>query len=521
MKSQWRGDPSLVRIVDLSQSVKVNPGPAPYHAPPHYNHHEYLDESFHRSELMGLVDVDRLNLGDDGQPCLEVTMSVDPMGSHAELFWLDDRVMFGKLPAEKQHLIRDVTQLPIQRMCGPAAIVDLTDFGPGEEIGVSILEERGAHIRLDDIVILKTGYSEAVNARGLKFSQDNYEASPGLSPEAGLWLAQRRIKALAMDTRSPEVESKVWQDPDRAISFPVHRMMHEIGAVIVEDLTNVTQVKSSRVYAVCGVPLKASGLSGGAARFIVVDDQGTVTDLSNPIYSHPGGLPAGVAAGRREDWARRAEIFRRLRIQKISFTGLGYGYPGGMPDWAEFVTFNTRLGTHVIAPVRGDTTGGATHLSPRQVWGDARVARVRGAGPESSITAADLESALGDGYDGESVIIRTAYSDWHSTDSEYWLRSPYLTVDAVDWLVAHESPLVVCDFPSVDSESDSLAAPRQRALLDQGIPVVLSATNLWMLRRDRVTLACLSLPIEGLDSSPVRLVAFEGAIDRSAIESGS
>jgi arylformamidase len=511
----------MVRVVDLSQAVEASPGPAPYHAPPHYNHHEYLDDNFHRSELMGLVDVDRLDLGDDGQPCLEVTMSVDPMGSHAELYWLDDRVMFGRLPADKRHLIRDVTQLPIQRMCGPAAIVDLTDFGPGEEIGVRTLEERGAHIRRDDIVILKTGYSEAVNEKGLKFSQDNYEASPGLSAEAGSWLAQRGIKALAMDTRSPEVESKVWKDPDRTISFPVHRTMHEIGAVIVEDLTNVTRVKSSRVYAVCGMPLKASGLSGGAARFVVVDDQGNLTDLSNPISSHPRDLPALATAGRSEDWARRAEIFRRLRIQKISFTGLGYGYPGGMPDWAEFVTFNTRLGTHVIAPSRGDATGGATHLSPRQVWGSARVARVPGAGPESAISAADLESALSNGYGGEAVIIRTAYSDWHYTNPEYWLRSPYLTVDAVDWLVAHKAPLVVCDFPSVDSACDSLAAPRQQALLDAGIPVVLSATNLWMLRRDTVTLACLSLPIEGLDNSPVRLVAFEGAIDRSAIESGT
>ena len=70
----------MVRVVDLSQAVEASPGPAPYHAPPHYNHHEYLDDNFHRSELMGLVDVDRLDLGDDGQPCLEVTMSVDPMG---------------------------------------------------------------------------------------------------------------------------------------------------------------------------------------------------------------------------------------------------------------------------------------------------------------------------------------------------------------------------------------------------------------------------------------------------------
>jgi hypothetical protein len=170
----------MTRVIDLSQTVSPWPGPAPHYPPPHYTHHEELDAEFHRSALMGLVDICRLDLGSPARTCSEIAMSVDPMGSHAEVYWLDDRVMFGTLPAEKRWLIKDMAQWPVQRMVGPTAIVDLTDFGPGSEVDIPDLESRASHVREDDIVLLRTGYSERIAREGLKFSQANYSGSPGL-----------------------------------------------------------------------------------------------------------------------------------------------------------------------------------------------------------------------------------------------------------------------------------------------------------------------------------------------------
>ena len=399
----------MPRVIDLSQAVAAWPGPAPYYPPPHYSHHEELDAEFHRAALMGLVDISRVQLGSAARTASEVTMSVDPMGSHAEVYWLDDRVMFGTLPAEKRVNIKDMAQWPVQRMVGPAAVVNLTDFGPGSEVDIPDLESRASHVRRDDIVLLRTGYSERIAREGLKFSQANYSGSPGLSPRAGQWLADKGIKALAMDSRSPEVEAKVWKDPNREISFPVHRTMHDAGVVLIEDITNLTRIRSPRVWAACGVAVKASGLSGGSASMLVVDGE-EVIDVTNPTGSYPGEAPAPGSAVRPEDWRRRGDVFRRLRIRKITFKGLNYGYPRNMPDWAEFISFSSRLGTHIVTP----PAYGPAELPLAMRFGRASVLRLRDVGPQMAIGAASLRAAAEGVQPGDALILRTDYADWNA-----------------------------------------------------------------------------------------------------------
>jgi kynurenine formamidase len=45
--------------------------------------------------------------------------------------------------------------------------------------------------------------------------------------------------------------------------------------------------------------------------------------------------------------------------------------------------------------------------------------------------------------------------------------------------------------------------------MDQQIPIIEFAAHLDRLREERFTLFALALPVQGLDSCPVRLVAFE------------
>jgi len=504
----------MPRVVDLTLPTSAWPGPDPYYPPPLYNHHEELDEQFNRSELMGYLDLSKLTLGGPHRVAMNVTMSVDPLGTHAEVYWLDDRVLFGTLPPEKRWLIRDMTQLPVQRLVGPAAVVDVTDFGPGAEIGVAALRERARHVQEGDIVLLKTGYSDRIIKDGLKFSQANYSGSPGLSPEAGQWLADIGIKALGMDSRSPEVERKVWTDKDRAVSFPVHRMMHEKGVVLIEDLTNVTQVTRDRVWAACGIPLKSKGLSGGPARMIVLESPGGAPiDVSNPAFPHPRPAPGAGDPGRYEDAGKREQIFRRLRVQKITFSGLRYGYPGGMPDWAEYVCFNTHLGTHIVMPRPFGHTDpqGPADLSGAGLLGPATVFRLAGVGSAQAISARALKDAARAYRPGTTMILQTDYADWNYPLETYHRDTPYLDADAVAWIEQQHPPLLVCDFPAVDAADRWAEGANERTLAAAGIPIVYSCANMWLIRQESVTLACLPLAVKGLDAAPVRLIAVEGA----------
>src|SRR5665648_510649 len=82
---------------------------------------------------------------------------------------------------------------------------------------------------------------------------------------------------------------------------------------------------------------------------------------------------------------------------------------------------------------------------------------------------------------------------------------------AAEWLIEKQVKMIITDFTSVDgSESAKENGGKVRhSLFQNNIPIVNMATNLWMLRKTRLFLACLPLSITGLDASPVRLIAVE------------
>jgi len=51
--------------------------------------------------------------------------------------------------------------------------------------------------------------------------------------------------------------------------------------------------------------------------------------------------------------------------------------------------------------------------------------------------------------------------------------------------------------------------PNHQLLFNNGIPMVESMTNLRLLKKERFLIFILPLPIKGLDSSPVRIIAIE------------
>lgn len=88
---------------------------------------------------------------------------------------------------------------------------------------------------------------------------------------------------------------------------------------------------------------------------------------------------------------------------------------------------------------------------------------------------------------------------------------PYLTEEAVRWLADEKKINLIGSDASGIEVKGVPNQPNHQYLMDREIPIIEFASNLDALRRVRFTLFVLALPIEGLDSCPVRLIAVEDA----------
>jgi kynurenine formamidase len=164
----------------------------------------------------------------------------------------------------------------------------------------------------------------------------------------------------------------------------------------------------------------------------------------------------------------------------------------------------THTGTHVDAPAHVDRAGlGIERVPLAALVGAARVIDVSGRGPGALITPADLEGRI---PRGGRVLLRT---DWDRQWGRpgYYQKFPALTAEAAELLVEAGTRLLGLESPSVHPAIE--LAIHQR-LLNSDIMIVEGLVGLRRLPED-VWLVVAPLPLQGLDGSPCRVLAFPGA----------
>lgn len=177
-----------------------------------------------------------------------VSMSVHT-GSHVDspLHCLEDGVPIGEIPLEK--------------VVGEALVVSLTHIGANVGVTVRDLEGYETRIREGDILLLHTGWSDR------KFGDPDYFiASPYLTDEGALWLAERKPRAIGFDF----FQERAAKTPDfRPEDFTVHRIFMSRGIVIMEGLTNLGALGGERVL-FFAAPLKIMESEAAPARFFAL-----------------------------------------------------------------------------------------------------------------------------------------------------------------------------------------------------------------------------------------------------------
>ncbi|MFL6478080.1 MAG: cyclase family protein [Nitrososphaera sp.] len=134
---------------------------------------------------------------------------------------------------------------PLYKFIGDAVVVDASYTN-----NITARNFSSSDIESDDIVLIYTG-------TGDRLTDFAY-----LDVSAAEWLIEHKVKCVGIDTASVEK----YGDKDAHI----HRMLLEKHIGIIENLTNLVQFASKRMFFVC-LPLPFKGIDGSPARAVFFD----------------------------------------------------------------------------------------------------------------------------------------------------------------------------------------------------------------------------------------------------------
>lgn len=155
--------------------------------------------------------------------------------------------------------------VPLDRFCGEALVLDLSDVGPEQPISAAAVAERATQLRRGDIVLVRTGWTERMWGN----FPDYYLRSPYCAPEAAQWLVEHGARAIGFDcfseycARLPDFGSE---------DFIIHKIILENGAILMQQMTNLSQLPTDRRFLFFAPCIKMTGAEGSPARFFALLD---------------------------------------------------------------------------------------------------------------------------------------------------------------------------------------------------------------------------------------------------------
>ena len=169
------------------------------------------------------------------------------------------------------------------------------------------------------------------------------------------------------------------------------------------------------------------------------------------------------------------------------------------------VTFSTHAGTHIEFPIHHWEGGaGPADFPVENLIGEAVVLDFSHKKHGEAITLAEIQTHAGRIREGDIIFIRTDMDQYFYTDR--CRENPYLAAEAMEWLVSLKPKVIGTDAAGFEVPGTDYQ-PNHATMFRANIPMVEYATNLSEIENERMMVFILPLPIEGMDASPVRIVA--------------
>ncbi|MBX7234857.1 MAG: cyclase family protein [Caldilineales bacterium] len=156
-------------------------------------------------------------------------------------------------------------EVALERVFGQALVVDLSFAQANHAITVADLEAHAPAIQPGDIVLVRTDWTEKHWGNFPTY----FLESPYCTPEAAQWLIDRGAKAIGFDcfseycARLPDFTSE---------EFIIHKIILENGAILMQQLTNFSQLPAGGRFPFFAPFIKIVGAEGSPARFFALLD---------------------------------------------------------------------------------------------------------------------------------------------------------------------------------------------------------------------------------------------------------
>jgi arylformamidase len=182
----------------------------------------------------------------------------------------------------------DIASIPLDRLFGPAVVVDLSDTHHDFDVIRPADIEARADVQPGDVLIIHTGYHRYYAGGAEPDLVRYFFKRPGGEGDLAEWLVERQIRWLGIDSSSPDhpmnsntatwwplvvAEAEETMGVKPAERFPlhcqtiIHRILFESNILIVENLSGAVLQLASRQARVCAFPWK---FAGGEAAFVRV-----------------------------------------------------------------------------------------------------------------------------------------------------------------------------------------------------------------------------------------------------------
>ena len=218
--------------------------------------------------------------------------------------------------------------------------------------------------------------------------------------------------------------------------------------------------------------------------------KGRIVDLSHKM--HPG----------KEEYGLKLETHPTTELYPQ------YKVDDGVWYILQSIHMGSHCGTHIEFPYHHNRTGMDAGKFPlERLIGDCVLLDYTGKKPDDAVTLEELKAHQDNIWQNDMVLFNFDCSKNYGTVRGH--DRPFVAHEAIKWLVSEKKINLIGSDASGIEVKNTPNQPNHQYLMDHEIPVIEFAANLNELKKERFTLFVLALPVVGLDSCPVRLIAIE------------
>jgi arylformamidase len=157
----------------------------------------------------------------------------------------------------------DLSEVPLESLCGEAVILDLVGAEPGEYMPLSMIQEaaeKAGGIQDGDIVFCRFDYDKW-------YDDDDGPSWPRFSAESIEWLIEQGMKLMGTDLGGIELGG----DDARSDQQYNHHLILDRGIPLIENVAHMDQLSKSRVTVFC-FPVGIRKMDSFPLRVVAAED---------------------------------------------------------------------------------------------------------------------------------------------------------------------------------------------------------------------------------------------------------